>query len=91
MKRTIWKYELQITDTQTIEMPEGAMILTVQTQANKPCLWALVNPDSKIETRTFITYGTGHTIEEIRDYVGNYYIGSYQIDGGILVFHVFED
>ena len=69
-------------------MPKGAEVLTVQTQgkAERPELWALVNPDAATEPRTFRTYGTGHPI----DHDPGRYVATYQLHGGGLVFHVFE-
>lgn len=40
--KTIWKFELKVGDKQTVEMPEGAEILTAQFQGDTLCLWALV-------------------------------------------------
>ena len=42
MKR-IYKYQLIVTDRQDVQLPEGAEILTIQTQVDTPCLWALVD------------------------------------------------
>lgn len=42
MKR-IFKYQLEITDRQTILLPHDAEILSVQVQNQKPCLWAKVD------------------------------------------------
>jgi len=84
----IWKYVLTTTDNQTIKMPKGAQILTFQIQNGKPCLWALVNP-SLTETERYIEiHGTGNYIEE--SLLERKYIGTYQLHGGSLVFHVFE-
>lgn len=89
MNKEIWKYELQTTGSQAIEMPIGAEILTVQTQNDIPCLWALVHPKESKEMRFIDVYGTGHNVpfgmQEIKKY-----IGTYQLHGGTLVFHVFE-
>jgi hypothetical protein len=62
MKKVIWKFELEPTDNQEIEMPKGAEILTAQNQVGIPCLWALVDPTAEKETRTFEVVGTGHPI-----------------------------
>lgn len=85
MKR-IWKFEIETTDNQTIGMPVGAEILTVQTQYGKPCLWALVNPDGNKEQRHIEIIGTGNPVKE----ASRIYIGTYQLRDGALVFHVFE-
>jgi hypothetical protein len=89
MAKRIYKYELAITDTQTIAMPEGAEILTVQAQRGTPCLWALVNPELPATERRIETFGTGHPVLSDTG-VERRYVGTYQISGGSLVFHVFE-
>jgi hypothetical protein len=89
MKKTIWKFELETTDNQTIEMPVNAKILTVQTQNKVPCLWALIDPRESKEKRFFEVFGTGQ--EVLDDYgVNKNYLGTYQLHDGCLVFHVFE-
>ena len=85
---TIWKYTLKTTDAQTISMPANARILSLQTQFGIPCLWVMVDPAAAPEPRQFFTYGTGHKI--IEPISNLQFVGSYQLDGGALVFHVFE-
>ena len=51
MNKTIWKYQLDTTDKQTITMPFGAEILSVQMQGLNPCMWVLVNPSKELEDR----------------------------------------
>lgn len=87
MNETIWKYPLQVTDSQTVAMPKASRILTVKTQAGQPCLWAWVDSEAPLEKRTFETFGTGHPMPSSR---AREHIGSYQLNGGALVFHVFE-
>lgn len=84
--KTIWKYPLEVTDEQTIMVPKGGRLLTVQVQNGVPCLWALVDPVALKEPRTLYTYGTGHPVG-----VATAHLGSYQLDNGLLVFHVFSD
>lgn len=86
--KTIWKYKLETTDEQQILMPVAAEILTVQIQDGEPHLWVMVD-DSTIEKekRYIEIFGTGNPI------ISNgprKYIGTYQLRGGALVFHVFE-
>lgn len=84
----IWKQELTVTDLQTILFPDGAKILTVQTQFNRPCIWFLCDPNNNKVPRTFVIYGTGNPVnKEAANYT---YIGTFQLDDGRLVFHVFE-
>ena len=89
MKKTIWKFELEIGDNQKLEMPIGAEILSVQTQNETPCLWALVDPDADQETRHFEVYRTGHPVHYDMGISRNY-IGTFQLQSGLLVLHVFE-
>jgi len=87
MKKTIWKFELDARDIQRIEMPESAEILCIQVQNLKPCIWALVEPENAKVKRTFEIFGTGQSMNNDRD---RKYIGTYQINNGMYVFHVFE-
>lgn len=84
---TIWKYELQVTDEQKILMPANAKILSIQVQDGKPFVWALIYPNNDNEERTFFTYGTGNPIKLFGQ--ENYFLGTYQLRDGRLVFHVF--
>lgn len=86
--KTIWKFEFSTVDNPVVAMPRGAEILCVQTQRERPCLWALVDPGQPMQDRHLRVYGTGHPVEVV-DEVN--YIGTYQLHGGSLVFHVFED
>ena len=90
MNKTIWKYEFKTNSLVNIEMPIGAEILTVQSQQDKTCFWALVDPKAKLKQRCFEIIGTGHTIWEQQGQAERKYIGTYQLHGGDLVFHVFE-
>ena len=89
MNKTIWKFELETTDNQTIEMPVNAEILTVQTQNGIPCIWVLVDPTETKEKRFIEVFGTGHDVYYDMG-VSRSYLGTYQLQGGSLVFHVFE-
>ena len=85
---TILKWSLEIRTKQTIHMSAGARILTLQMQGGTPQLWALVGISNfSTVPRTFVTYSTGETILETNTCE---YIGTYQIDNGVMVFHVFE-
>ena len=83
----IWKWTLTVTDMQSLPIPEGAKLLAVQMQGDVPQLWALVDEKARIVHRKFATYGTGNPMP---DGDPGQYVGTYQICGGALVFHVFE-
>lgn len=88
MAKTIWKFPLKTTDEQVIIMPAGAEILTIQTQYEEPCIWALVDPLRPKKERIILIHGTGHPVSDtIKKQT---YIGTYQLHGGSLVFHAFE-
>ena len=89
MSKSIWKFELKVQDFEEIEMPATAEILSLQVQNGKPCIWALVDPTARKETRTFATYGTGHPIVT-NEGISHTFIGTYQLPSNGLVFHVFE-
>jgi len=87
MKKTIWKYELELTDKQFINIQKEAELLSVQTQNGKPCLWAMVKTDNRTEQRCFEIFGTGHSIPLG---IEREFIGTFQMSDGALVFHLFE-
>lgn len=85
---TIWKYLLTTKRRQDLYLPEGASILAVQVQGDDIALWALVAPGGRVseKPRVFGVYPTGG--EAPADAEG--YLGTVQLAGGALVFHVFE-
>lgn len=88
--KTIWKYLLELTDVQTLEMPEGSIILTTQMQGDTLSLWAITYPERAkrpLQRRTIVIYGTGHTM---RTDCEDKFIATVQQAGGSLVWHVFE-
>ena len=92
MSKAIWKYPLEITNAQIIKMPKGAKILSVQIQNKKPCIWVMVDPDNDLLPKTLYSIGTGFNVDdEIDNDIETRYIGTYQVQGGSFVFHVFEE
>ncbi len=85
---TIWKYPVYMQDEFSIDMPPGAKILSVQIQGDSPQMWAMVEEESfgRTQRRRFKVVGTGHPITED----GLAFIGTFQLRGGSLVFHLFE-
>lgn len=86
--KEIWKFPLEVTDTQRIEMPEASDILCVQVQRDQPCIWASVIPDAGKVKRLFAVYGTGHQMKWPQ---ADRYVGTFQLRGGALVFHVYTE
>jgi hypothetical protein len=81
----IHKYHL----TEKVEMPDQkhAEILSVQVQYGKVVMWAKVEPmDAPVVSRQFYIIPTGGRIPE----EANHYLGTFQLNEGRLVYHVFE-
>lgn len=88
MKRTIWKFPVTVTDKFVVDMPKGAQMLAVQTQGGAPFLWALVDPGAEREQVGFRVFGTGHdAVAAVGP--GAFYVGTFQMQGGGLVFHLY--
>lgn len=89
---TIFKYPLSLHDTQTVKLPKGAEILTIDHQGTvadhqpKIALWAKVDSQEK-ETNEFIIniHGTGHNVHPGL----MKYINTFQLMNGRLVYHAF--
>lgn len=84
--RQVWKFPVPVEDHFAVDMPERSRILTVQIQREQPQMWALCPPEGRLERRFFRLAGTGHPIEE----TDLNYVGTFQLLGGALVFHLFE-
>lgn len=84
--KVIYKYRLEVTDCQEIEMPIDSEILTVQSQGEIGCLWAMVDTEFEKEKKIIRIVGTGHTVPPDC----GQYIGTFQMAGGVLIWHVFE-
>lgn len=84
---TIYKYPIKITDTQKVKLPINAEILTAQMQGDTLCLCAKVHEgNTSMEERTIEVFGTGHPMSDD----ARRYIGTTQMHGGALIWHVFE-
>ena len=68
-------------------MPGGAEILTVQMQNDAPQIWAIVDDESHLQQRTILIVGTGQ--EMPKDINITDYLGTFQMEHGRLIFHVF--
>ena len=88
MSKKIFKYQLETTSIQEIEMPQGSEILCIQTQNGIPCIWALVEQNATVTKRKFLIVATGHSLPKNRNIK---YIGTYQLSDGRMVFHCFEN
>lgn len=87
MKSSIWKYPLETTDEQIINVPVGAEFLSVQVQHGQPCIWAKVNTQENVIVRAkVVIVGTGHPANHTD---GMMFLGTYQLHDSNFVGHVF--
>jgi hypothetical protein len=82
---TIWKVVLEITDVQDIEIPKGAVLLTVREQHDQLCIWYKCDPSRPKAKYRILARGTDHRVPEDARYAGTGHLF-----GGNLVLQVFE-
>lgn len=87
MKR-IYKYHLTHATEQTVDIPEGAKVLSIQWQAGTGLVfWALVNPENTRVKKKFFCYCTGDEIHFVDD-VYIHFLETVQV--GEMVYHFYE-
>lgn len=85
---TIWKFPVVCEDDWVLEMPAESEPLSVGVQNGEPVLWAAVDSQTtQKERHRFHLRGTGHPLG---DGVFHRFIGTFQIGGMGLVFHLFD-
>lgn len=90
--KTIWKYQLAVTDEQLIEMPVTPKLLSVAVQNNVPCLWAVVDPKKFLKKYKIYIFGTGEPFPDNDPGFFNLkFIGTFMLLDGSFVGHVFWD
>lgn len=95
MMRSIWKFDLEITDAQIVEMPVGAVLRFVAAQGpHEVKLWAEVDTTAWKTRRLIAMFGTGHQIPETLNNPQDgtatpiTYVGS--VIDGPFVWHVYD-
>ena len=85
--KAIFKYSIPTTDNIfSIEMSSDPKFLDAQVQYGSPCIWVEVNLENKYEEYYFKIFNTGAPIE---DTFKGKYLGTYQMNEGLFVFHLF--
>lgn len=79
-------YKSRIAPNDTITVPKGSKLLTVQLQQQVPTIWYLCDPYAELEMRSIQVVMTGEHIDTV---LPNY-IGTVQAANG-LVAHYFSD
>ena len=86
MQRTIWKAVLKPADVQAIKVPAGAELLCAREQHEQICVWFRCDPTAAETDREIAIVGTGHPAPAGE----GRYLGTASLQGGTLMFHVFE-
>lgn len=87
----IYKYILNVADIQTIVVPKGSTLLTVQKQQARMAVWYLIDTEELLtDVWTFFVCGTGNPVEDHRVCKKNY-ISTVQLYDGDLVYHIFAE
>lgn len=72
----------------SLVLTEGAQVLHVGVQRGQPFIWVLLDPTATARTYQFQSFGTGHNVED--HITKDQYIGTFMLEGGGLVFHLFQ-
>lgn len=83
--KQIWKFPIP-SEGNTVTMPKGAQVLSVEAQGLEIMAWAVVDLDAPLVQHHFPVYGTGHLIEAQDDVLP--FIGTVLIDPW--VWHIFD-
>jgi len=85
---TIWKYPLSCSGN-VIKLPKEHQILSVQIQNKEPVIWILQDPTMDNLSDVIIhIVGTGQSIPKN---IMLEFIDTFQLNDGLLVFHVFKE
>lgn len=90
--RCLWRFSLTPAARQTLALPLGAAIVSVQWHAGAGaiCLWAWCDPgEPRTEPREFRTLMTGESVPD-REEEAFGFLATVQMPDGIVA-HVFED
>jgi hypothetical protein len=86
--KTIHKFHVGL-GMSSLMLPPDAKVLTVQMQRDTPQMWILLDTDAACIVRRFVTVGTGHDMSAFISEKAAY-VGTFQMNEGALVLHVFE-
>tara|TARA_R110000782_G_scaffold241474_1_gene327936 strand:- start:673 stop:999 length:327 start_codon:yes stop_codon:yes gene_type:complete len=89
--RIIFKYQMPVLESFEMQLPEGAEIIRMEDQEGLFWLWAVVNTEAPLETRSFKVFKTG---AKMPDGVDLKYIGFcavfVQMELGLYIFEVMK-
>ena len=86
--KKIYKYSLKAEDEQTIYLPAGFEILSIQEQWDKLQMWVLVYPNAIVVPRKFRIFGTNQPLHGT-NLAGYKYVNTVILTEVNLVCHVY--
>lgn len=88
--KTIYKYPLQVTDLQSVSLPEGWKFVHVGLDPDgELALWAWVNPETPLSVQVIVNiFGTGNPIPPLASDETYEHLGS--VVQGPFMWHVFQ-
>jgi hypothetical protein len=75
--KKIYKYTLELTDSQILEIPYNSKFLHFNMQLDKLTVWMEVDPTEAIELKVFGLRRTGQEIPEHLTYAGTCFNGAF--------------
>lgn len=61
--KTIFKYQMPVLESFTMQLPKGAAIIRVDDQGGMFWMWAVVDTNAPLETRYFVACKTGGQLQ----------------------------
>lgn len=89
MRRIVHKQEIPIAEKFTVAMPQNAKVLKVEEQWEKVVIWYMFHPSDyeNMHRHEFVMGVTGHEFNIPND---DTYVGTFMLDGGSFVGHLFH-
>lgn len=84
--RTIYKYKLELKETQRVSMPAYSQIIKAGVQDNEIYIWAIIDTDKELLDKLIRIVGTGNSTDAMTQ--ANYHIDT--VFMGSFVWHIFD-
>lgn len=92
---TIHKYRIKMIELFRLNLPEGSEVIHVGVQHGIQQMWIRVDTAKPERETLFGVFGTGHDMGKVDEdgnsnpVLGSPHLGSFMLQGGDLVFHLF--
>ncbi len=75
MSKLIYEIPIKLTQEQVVEIPTGALLLSVQREPSRICIFALADDEAKKEKRIVKIFSTGSTVSDEGSFLGTFQHG----------------